>query len=101
MVYSLSDFHLTGGQTTLSSRRTSLDGLGSGQGGDKDKEDTDVQDGRLSVFVHKREDQTFNEVIQPLLSSDSRPFRLGGGSSMERFVKMEREITKVGAVMSE
>lgn len=36
--------------------------------GEKDKtEDTDVQDGRLSVFVHKRDDQTSHEVIQPLL----------------------------------
>ena len=35
---------------------------------DKDKtEDTDIQNGRLSVFVHKRDDQFSHEVIQPLL----------------------------------
>ena len=28
-------------------------------------------------------------------SSDSRPFRLGGGANMERVVRMDREMTKV------
>ena len=60
-----------GDQTILSSRRPSIDGSlapSGGGGGEKEKgEDSDVQDGRLSVFVHKREDQTSHEVIQPLL----------------------------------
>ena len=63
--------YIPGGQTTISSRRPSLDnGLqqGGSPGNDKDKaDDNDVQDGRLSVFVHKREDQSSHEVIQPLL----------------------------------
>lgn len=29
--------------------------------------DPDVVDGRLSVFIHKREEQSSHEVIQPLL----------------------------------
>jgi len=36
----------------------------------KDKDGTDdaiIQNGRLSVFIHKRDDQLFHEVIQPLL----------------------------------
>ncbi len=52
------------------SRRPSVDlthTSGASGGQDKDKEDTDVQDGRLSVFVHKRDDQSSHEVIQPLL----------------------------------
>ena len=92
-----------GGQTTLSSRRPSEDALTSqgcatSQTGEKDKEDRDVHDGRLSVFIHKREDQSSHEVIQPLLSSDSRPFRLGGGANMERVVRMDREMSKVSVV---
>lgn len=75
----------------------SVDGSQGGiSGGEKDKnDDQDVQDGRLSVFVHKREDQSSHEVIQPLLSSDSRPFRLGGGANMERVVRMDWEMAKV------
>ena len=61
----------TGGQTTLASRRPSIEAInaagGATGGSDKDKDDTDVQDGRLSVFVHKRDDQSSHEVIQPLL----------------------------------
>ena len=61
---------ISGGHTTLSSRRPSLEsasGLGSGVGSDKEKEDTDIQDGRLAVFIYKRQDQSSHEVIQPLL----------------------------------
>lgn len=29
--------------------------------------DPDIIDGRLSVFIHKREEQSSHEVIQPLL----------------------------------
>ena len=68
----LGDFLVPGGQPTISSRRPSTDGLhsqkGAGSGcGDKDKEDMDVHDGRLSVFAHKREDQLSHEILQPLL----------------------------------
>lgn len=55
----------------MASRRPSVEMLhtagGATGGSDKDKDDTDVQDGRLSVFVHKRDDQSSHEVIQPLL----------------------------------
>ena len=37
-------------------------------GGDRDKgEESEAQDGRISVFIHKRDDQSSHEVIQPLL----------------------------------
>lgn len=67
----ISNCLFTGGQTTLASRRPSIEAInatgGATGGSDKDKDDTDVQDGRLSVFVHKRDDQSSHEVIQPLL----------------------------------
>ncbi|TSW08319.1 putative E3 ubiquitin-protein ligase HECTD4 [Bagarius yarrelli] len=65
--------------------------------------DTDVGeegqavDGKLSIFIHKREDQSSHEVLQPLLSSsEGRPFRLGTGANMDRVVKMDRDLTKTG-----
>lgn len=51
---------------------------------------------RVSVFVHKRQDQSAHEVIQPLLSSDSRPFRLGGAANMDRVIKMDRMMNQTG-----
>ena len=56
----------------MSSRRPSITGLDKAgmtlNSSDKDKnEDKDIQDGRLSVFIHKREEQSSHEVIQPLL----------------------------------
>ena len=99
----LGDFLVPGGVATVSSRRPSDENAGGATGGacggDKDREDMDVQDGRLSVFIHKRDDQSCHEVIQPLMSADSRPFRLGGGANMERVVKMDREMTKVRRMM--
>ncbi|KAK3084084.1 hypothetical protein FSP39_007865 [Pinctada imbricata] len=97
----LGDFMVTGDHTSICSRRPSTDmSTGSAHGvsgADKDKsEDSDIQAGRLSVYIHKREDQLSHEVIQPLLSSESRPFRLGGGANMERVVRMDREMTKNG-----
>ena len=59
----------------MSSRRPSrenMHGSGGAAGtstGDKEKSE-DVQDGRISVYVHKREDQSSHEVIQPLLRSE-------------------------------
>nr|KAG5713128.1 hypothetical protein BaRGS_007655 [Batillaria attramentaria] len=61
-----------------------------------EREDSDVQGGRISVFLHKREDQMSHDVIQPLLSSDNRPFRLAGGANMEKVVRMDRELSKHG-----
>lgn len=60
---------ISGDLMTVSSRRPSMDLLsGQGSGLDRDKrEDSDVQDGRLSVFVHRRDDQSSHDVIQPLL----------------------------------
>lgn len=57
---------------TLSSQRSSCESLSAScspvNSADKDKtENSDIQDGRLSVFIHKREDQSSHEVIQPLL----------------------------------
>ncbi|KAL3856755.1 hypothetical protein ACJMK2_011476 [Sinanodonta woodiana] len=95
----LGDFLVPGDIATVSSRHHSPDSDMSkaGMRADKDKqEDSDVQNGRLSVFIHKREDQLSHEVIQPLLSSENRPFRLRGGTSMEKVVRMDREMTKTG-----
>ncbi|XP_069475595.1 probable E3 ubiquitin-protein ligase HECTD4 isoform X3 [Ambystoma mexicanum] len=66
--------------------------------GDKDLgEESEAVDGKLSIFIHKREDQSSHEVLQPLLSStEGRPFRLGTGANMEKVVKMDRDMTKSG-----
>ncbi|XP_015499572.1 probable E3 ubiquitin-protein ligase HECTD4 isoform X4 [Parus major] len=66
--------------------------------GDKDPgEESEAVDGKLSIFIHKREDQSSHEVLQPLLSSsEGRPFRLGTGANMEKVVKMDRDMTKCG-----
>ncbi|XP_062590799.1 probable E3 ubiquitin-protein ligase HECTD4 isoform X2 [Saccostrea cucullata] len=94
----LGDFLVPGDYATLVSRRPSVDlTQGKPQTGDKEKsEESDIQAGKLSVFIHKREDQLSHEVIQPLLGSDNRPFRIGGGANMERVVRMDREMTKSG-----
>uniref|UniRef100_A0A8C1RQA0 HECT domain E3 ubiquitin protein ligase 4 n=1 Tax=Cyprinus carpio TaxID=7962 RepID=A0A8C1RQA0_CYPCA len=60
-------------------------------------EESEAVDGKLSIFIHKREDQSSHEVLQPLLSSsEGRPFRLGTGANMEKVVKMDRDMTKSG-----
>ncbi|XP_062874264.1 probable E3 ubiquitin-protein ligase HECTD4 isoform X2 [Trichomycterus rosablanca] len=60
-------------------------------------EEGEAVDGKLSVYIHKREDQSSHEVLQPLLSSsEGRPFRLGTGANMEKVVKMDRDMTKTG-----
>ena len=66
-------------------------------GSDKDQsEDQDVCDGRLSVFLFKREEmQSSHEVIQPLISLDSRSFRINSAANIERIVRMDRDMTKV------
>jgi E3 ubiquitin-protein ligase HECTD4 len=61
---------IPGDYATLVSRRPSMDlsSQGKSQSSDKDKsEESDIQAGKLSVFIHKREDQLSHEVIQPLL----------------------------------
>jgi E3 ubiquitin-protein ligase HECTD4 len=69
----LGDFLVPGDQTTVTLRQMSEEAFPANQNlpgtnGEKDKlEDSNVLDGRLSVFVHKREDQSSHEVIQPLL----------------------------------
>uniref|UniRef100_A0A8B9JW99 HECT domain E3 ubiquitin protein ligase 4 n=1 Tax=Astyanax mexicanus TaxID=7994 RepID=A0A8B9JW99_ASTMX len=61
-------------------------------------EEGEAVDGKLSIFIHKREDQSSHEVLQPLLSSsEGRPFRLGTGANMEKVVKMDRDMTKTGS----
>ncbi|XP_043571193.1 probable E3 ubiquitin-protein ligase HECTD4 [Chiloscyllium plagiosum] len=60
-------------------------------------EESEAVDGKLSILIHKREDQSSHEVLQPLLSSsEGRPFRLGTGANMEKVVKMDRDMTKTG-----
>ena len=61
-----------------------------------DESERDDEMDRVSVFIHKRQDQSAHEVIQPLLSSDSRPFRLGGAANMDRVMKMDRTMNHTG-----
>ncbi|KAG8597816.1 hypothetical protein GDO81_002399 [Engystomops pustulosus] len=99
----LADYVVPGCQTVLSPTASDPDsGLSKSspkgsQKGDKDTgEESEAVDGKLSIFIHKREDQSSHEVLQPLLSSEGRPFRLGTGANMEKVVKMDRDMTKSG-----
>ncbi|KAK7506010.1 hypothetical protein BaRGS_00002732 [Batillaria attramentaria] len=96
----LGDLLVPGDQVMLSSRTPSQESSTPSpttSAGTKERaEDSDVQGGRISVFLHKREDQMSHDVIQPLLSSDNRPFRLAGGANMEKVVRMDRELSKHG-----
>uniref|UniRef100_A0A8D3DKM7 HECT domain-containing protein n=1 Tax=Scophthalmus maximus TaxID=52904 RepID=A0A8D3DKM7_SCOMX len=100
----LADYVVPGCQTLLSpsssepdtslSRASSKGALKSDEAG----EEGEAVDGKLSIFIHKREDQSSHEVLQPLLSSsEGRPFRLGTGANMEKVVKMDRDMTKSGS----
>ncbi|TKS78950.1 putative E3 ubiquitin-protein ligase HECTD4 [Collichthys lucidus] len=100
----LADYVVPGCQTLLSpsssepdtslSRASSKGALKSDEVG----EEGEAVDGKLSIFIHKREDQSSHEVLQPLLSSsEGRPFRLGTGANMEKVVKMDRDMTKSGS----
>ena len=68
---------LPDGETMVTSRRPSQDisrpSTSTSHASHTEKDKTaaveDVHDGRLSVFVHKRDDQSSHEVIQPLLRS--------------------------------
>ncbi|KAG9487790.1 hypothetical protein GDO78_007527 [Eleutherodactylus coqui] len=99
----LADYVVPGCQTILSPTASEPDSSLSknspkgSQKGDKDTgEEIEAVDGKLSIFIHKREDQSSHEVLQPLLSSsEGRPFRLGTGANMEKVVKMDRDMTKV------
>ncbi|KAK7934210.1 hypothetical protein WMY93_005106 [Mugilogobius chulae] len=99
----LADYVVPGCQTLLSpsssepdtslTRASSKGALKSEDAG----EEGEAVDGKLSIFIHKREDQSSHEVLQPLLSSsEGRPFRLGTGANMEKVVKMDRDMTKCG-----
>ncbi|XP_040202102.1 probable E3 ubiquitin-protein ligase HECTD4 isoform X1 [Rana temporaria] len=100
----LADYVVPGCQTVLSPTASEPDSSLSkaspknSQKGDKDSgEESEAVDGKLSIFIHKREDQSSHEVLQPLLSSsEGRPFRLGTGANMEKVVKMDRDMTKSG-----
>ncbi|PIO29274.1 hypothetical protein AB205_0167670, partial [Aquarana catesbeiana] len=100
----LADYVVPGCQTVLSPTASEPDSSLSkaspknSQKGDKDTgEESEAVDGKLSIFIHKREDQSSHEVLQPLLSSsEGRPFRLGTGANMEKVVKMDRDMTKSG-----
>ncbi|KAK6968629.1 E3 ubiquitin-protein ligase HECTD4 [Biomphalaria glabrata] len=98
----LGDFLVPGDQVLLSSRSPSQDSSVPGRstkGNDPDKpEDSDVQRGKLSVFVHKREDQMSHDIIQPLLSCENRPFRLVSNTNVDKVVRLDRELAKNGKV---
>ncbi|KAG7264886.1 hypothetical protein CRUP_007325, partial [Coryphaenoides rupestris] len=87
----LADYVVPGCQTLLSPSAsepdTSLTRASSKGALKSDKEggeEGEAVDGKLSIFIHKREDQSSHEVLQPLLSSEGRPFRLGTGANMEK-----------------
>ncbi|XP_010602797.2 probable E3 ubiquitin-protein ligase HECTD4 [Fukomys damarensis] len=100
----LADYVVPGCQTVLSPTASEPDNTltktspKNSLKGDKDPgEESEAVDGKLSIFIHKREDQSSHEVLQPLLSSsEGRPFRLGTGANMEKVVKMDRDMTKGG-----
>nr|XP_033812752.1 probable E3 ubiquitin-protein ligase HECTD4 isoform X2 [Geotrypetes seraphini] len=100
----LADYVVPGCQTVLSPTASEPDTMLTKASpknsikGDKDLgEESEAVDGKLSIFIHKREDQSSHEVLQPLLSSsEGRPFRLGTGANMEKVVKMDRDMTKGG-----
>ncbi|XP_058136974.1 probable E3 ubiquitin-protein ligase HECTD4 isoform X6 [Dasypus novemcinctus] len=100
----LADYVVPGCQTVLSPTASEPDTIltktspKNSLKGDKDPgEESEAVDGKLSIFIHKREDQSSHEVLQPLLSSsEGRPFRLGTGANMEKVVKMDRDMTKGG-----
>ncbi|XP_078523549.1 putative E3 ubiquitin-protein ligase HECTD4 isoform X2 [Lissotriton helveticus] len=99
----LADYVVPGCQTVLSPTASEPDTALSKSSpknslkGDKDLgEESEAVDGKLSIFIHKREDQSSHEVLQPLLSTEGRPFRLGTGANMEKVVKMDRDMTKSG-----
>ena len=78
-----------GDLATVASRTQSMDADMS-----KDKEGGEevIQNSRLSVFIHKREDQFPQEVIQPLLRML--------GPNLEKAVRLDRELTKVNVFSS-
>lgn len=98
----LGDFLVPGDQVLLSSRSPSQDSSGAGRlnkSGDPDKlDDLDIQRGKLSVFVHKRQDQLSHDIIQLLLNCDTRPARLSGTANMEKVRVLDRDINKNGKV---
>ena len=59
-------------------------------------QDLPDMDRTLSLFIHKREDQSANEVVQQLLnaSSDMRIFRFSGNQNMEKIVSIDKELNK-------
>ncbi|GAB6029828.1 putative E3 ubiquitin-protein ligase HTD4 [Chamberlinius hualienensis] len=59
-------------------------------------DDCEPQDGRLSVFLYKREDQSAHEVSHPLFSADNRLYRLSGSGNSERMERITRELNKFG-----
>ena len=51
------------------SQETSSPSPTTSSGSKEREENTDVQGGRISIYLHKREDQMSHDVIQPLLRS--------------------------------
>lgn len=56
----------------------------------------DGHNGRLSVFLYKRVDQSVHDVIQPLHGAESRLFRLSGSGNVDRVERITRELAKYG-----
>ncbi|XP_068681108.1 probable E3 ubiquitin-protein ligase HECTD4 isoform X3 [Montipora foliosa] len=55
-------------------------------------------EGTLSVYLHKRVDQSAHEIVQKVLSTNGTPFifRVGQGSEMERAIRLDQELTEYG-----
>lgn len=51
--------------------------------------------GQASVFVYKRPNESSAEILQPLLSQDSRQFRLSG-HRMQEVMQIDRALTEQG-----
>ena len=101
----LADFLVPGCQITASSRTKSTPPkvprkISADEGEPLDEsiipQDLPDMDRTLSLFIHKREDQSANEVIQQLLnaSSDMRIFRFSGNQNMEKIVSIDKELNK-------
>ena len=82
----------------LASRKTSTEGTEEGDALDEKDipQDLPDMDRTLSLFIHKREDQSANEIVQQLLnaSSEIRIFRFTGPQNMEKIVLIDKELNK-------
>ena len=101
----LADFLIPGSQVSLinkagssSINRGNLPGIETEPNHNDGSGLTDIpdMDRNLSLYVHKREDQSANEIIQQLLNlgSEIRIFRSSGNQNMEKIVAIDKELNK-------